>query len=279
MIRTKYVCSAGRVGLIFIALLLLMPARPAAQDELFVAVLALPAEVEEWLARESSRLRNLCRAPECYARELERKTWVLERVRSSADSNASHIGDLVARAESADGDVIVVEVEYWPLRGRRAVWLGAGDIGDWGYGTYVVVRGRGNPQRRDQPAWIRLGGIPVPAWIQLQPFAGDDKGRKLRGELSPLPGQVLSAARTIPAIHRRTGRTVMLSPEAHYTIERVTKDQLFLRTEVGADMPCGDAEAEKDVVTPATPRYRVAVENIFGADGRPLLLVAYGRGC
>jgi hypothetical protein len=63
-------------------------------------------------------------------------------------------------------------------------------------------------------------------------------------------------------------------------IERIRPDGwIEFRAEVGADMACGNAENEKQVVTPATLRYRIRLENLFDKIGRPLLTLSYPKGC
>jgi hypothetical protein len=44
-------------------------------------------------------------------------------------------------------------------------------------------------------------------------------------------------------------------------------------------MSCGNEDAEKDVVTPATPRYRARPDWFFDKAGRALVRDPYPKGC
>jgi hypothetical protein len=250
---------------------------PLAAADVFIAELSFPAEIAEWFEQETARVEKVCPDRACWARELQPETWVLNSVHSAADSNAPRVGDVVAVAAHRDGWPHV-RFDYRPLRGPQVVWLDADEIGDWGYGIYVVVRGEGEPAQGDHPVWIQLGGVPGQGWIELKPWRPNGE-RLLTGELEPLTESVLKVDGGIAAMNRRTGRRMLLSTQHNYVVERMSGAELFLRQEVGADMPCGGEKEEKDVVTAATPRYRVGVARLFRSDGTPLLSKAYPRGC
>src|SRR5918996_2765949 len=131
-----------------LAAVLFLAATPAAaQEQILLANVSFPREIAEWFEQESARLEKLCRARDCWARELQRKTWVLNRAHSSPDSNAPYVGDVLAVSAHTDGWPHL-RIDYRPLGGGpQAVWLDADEIGDWGYGIYVVVRATGQPSQ------------------------------------------------------------------------------------------------------------------------------------
>ena len=262
------------------ALLLGVTPASAQQDGIFVVSLGLPGTIAESYEEEFSRVEKLCSYPdpECWSRHLQHKTRVLNAVRSSPTPESPEIGVVVILSAYEPG-APYLQLDYRPLRGKQITWLNRAEIGDWGYGLEVVVLARGEPSRGDRSTWIRLAGVPQPAWMELPPTSMFQDARILVGSLEPLDGRIFTVDSGLPAINRRTGRPVALPSRFNYVVERISGDQLFVRREVGADTGCGDENAEKDIVTSAPPRYRVAVENVFKQDGKPRLRIAYPRGC
>ena len=259
---------------------LLLNARSAsAQNGIFVVSLGFPGEIAQWFETEYARVEKLCSYPdpECWSRNLQHKTWTLNDVRSSPDPEAPQIGAVVVLSAYEPG-APHLRFDYRPLRGPQSTWLSAEEIGDWGYGIEIVVLARGEPSQGDRSTWVRLRGVSEPAWIELPPSSRFAAG-ELVGTLEPLDGRIFTVEDGVLAINRRTGRRAPLPSRYNYVVERISGGQLFVRQEVGADMPCGDENDEKDRVTAATPRYRVNAEHVFKKDGKPRLRIAYPRGC
>jgi hypothetical protein len=137
--------------------------------------------------------------------------------------------------------------------------------------------------RRD--GWIRLPQYVVRnGWVRVKFDSGG-----LDGFVEPLAGQLVRIRAGIRVIESKSGREVALpsgppdlDPEDgdYYVIERVSRDGwVQFRKEVGADFSCGDEEAEKHVVTPATPRFRVRIDRLFDRQDRPYLTNSYPQGC
>jgi hypothetical protein len=265
-------------ALVFPVALVLAGATASAQGDVFLVSVSFPPTIEEEFGAEHDRVAKLCSYPdpECWSRNLALKTWTLNPVRSAPDAKAPQIGTIVVVSVYEPG-APYLRFDYRAAGGRQATWLNREEIGDWGYGIEVVTLAKGKPSQGDQSTWIRLGGVTEPAWLELPPIL-TAPAEGLEGELAPLTERICTFEARVPATNRVTRRTATLPSSVNYVVERVSGGQLWVRREVGADMPCADDD-EKDVATPATPRYRVPIGAVFTKSGKPRLKLAYPKGC
>lgn len=258
----------------FLVMCVMAVATPSsAQQDILFAELYLPDSIDRWYnAVEMPRLDKLCGADSaCVARSFERKQWMLTNVYSAPSRRGKFLGSLVAHAAFSPGEHLHIGIRYVSKAGLTEDWLSS--VGDWGYGFDVFVAAR-------RGRWLRLPPHPFPAsaWIEVEDLrTGDDE--QLRGETGSVVGTIVSVASGISAWHSLTRRFGELPAGINYVVERIRGSDIYLRAEVGADMPCGDAQPEKDVPTLKTPRYRVSFRDMFGKNGLPLLEPAYPRGC
>ncbi|MGH9147973.1 MAG: hypothetical protein ACRD1Q_14775 [Vicinamibacterales bacterium] len=263
------------LGLTLAACLLFVPTPAAAQRDMLFLNLVFPQEVAVWVEKEYARVEKLCRSQEsdCWTRELQHQTWTLNPVYSSPDERATHNGILVAVTAYTPADGVHFRFDYRPLIGAQKVWLGARDIGDWGYNIYTFVVAKRPASKGSQTTWVQLPAdpFPAPAWIKL-----DERG--VNGDVESVVGRIVRIEGDIQGRNRRTGRGATLPTRPHYVVERIEGSSVMMREEVPADMPCIPG-TEKDIVTSQTPRYRVPLASLFGQNGKPRLSLAYPRGC
>ena len=242
--------------------------------------MGLKTGLDDWYQPEYIRLRERCgQDAACWRREMKPREWIQGPVYGIPDPASAPIGHIVALARVVkDADTIEIPLVFRATDGTTVDWI---TDNDWGYTTAVYVRDvrPGN--------WVRLPQPGAPnAWVKI----GDGPG-ELPGSLNDqVNGEMVRIRGGVAAINRTTGRTIRLptaSPNAYkpqegeyYVIERLTSDGwMVFRAEVGADMSCGDEEAEKQAVTPATARYRIRVESLFDKIGRPLITMSHPKGC
>ena len=240
----------------------------------------LNADLDAWYQPEYLRLRERCgQDAACWRREMAPREWIQGPVYGKPDPDSAPIGHIVALARvTKNADTIEVPLVFRAVDGTTVDWI---TENDWGYTTAVYVRDvrPGN--------WVRLPQPGAPnAWVKI----GDGPGA-LPGDLqNDLDGEMVRIRGGLPAINRATGQTIRLprapanayEPEQgeYYVIERIRPDGwMEFRVEVGADMSCGDEEAEKQVVTVTTPRYRIRLDRLFDAIGRPLITISHPKGC
>jgi hypothetical protein len=247
---------------------------------LFRYDVGLRGDLDGWYEPEYARLVKQCSQDvACWQREMKPREWIQGPVFGKPDAASAPIGHIVALARvMKDASAIEVPLVFRATDGAVVDWI---TENDWGYTTAVYVRDV-------QPGnWVRLPQQGAPnAWVKI----GDGPG-ELSGYLqADLAGEMVRIRGGLAAIDRKSGRTIRLpaalpdswKPEqgAYYVIERIRPDGwIEFRAEVGADMACGNAENEKQVVTPATLRYRIRLENLFDKIGRPLLTLSYPKGC
>ena len=263
------------LGLTLAVGLLFAPTPAAAQRDILFLNLLFPREVAVWVETEYARVEKLCRSHEhdCWARELQHQMWTLNPVYSSPDERATQSGILVAVTAYTSDDGFHFRFDYRPFAGTQKVWLGGREIGDWGYNVYTYVVAKRLTSRMPQSTWVQLPAdpFPSPSWIKL-----DERG--VGGDVESVAGRIVRIEGSIQARNRRTGQRVTLPTRPHYVIERIENSSVMVREEVPADMPCTPGN-ERGVVTSETPRYRVALENLFGQNGKPRVSLAYPRGC
>lgn len=245
--------------------------RPAAvaaqaQDDILFAALNFPIEIDMWHNHEYRRVSGICGANhDCFARTFTRKEWVLNPVHSLPDSTTTPFGALIAVAKvSADGG-LPIGIDYHPRNGARTTWLPT--VGSWDYGINLYV-----VEQRDKWVKISAGPFTTPVWIELNV-------RGLDGSARSVVGGLFRFEDGIEAVDMLTDRRGTLPANRNYVIERISEGRVIAREEVPADMPCGGPEQEKLIPTTKTPRYRIAIDRVFDAQGHALLSPAYPRGC
>jgi hypothetical protein len=253
----------------FLFSLVLSVAPLSAQTGILFADVAVPRSLD-LVYEETQPIRGKCGDDSaCWARALRGKEVILNPVFSGPSRGTRLLGHVVAVPAFAAGRELHFRLDLRSTSGRQTPWIA--DVGDWGYGVNVFVR-----STRKQ--WIQLPGGPFAssAWIELAPF--EVEGR-LSGEVGSIVGTVIWISPEVSAVDRRTGRRTTLATDVHYVIERIYRGEAFLRTEVGADMSCGEPDAEKDVATSETPRFRVKLTDLFDRRGIPKLGPYYTKGC
>lgn len=214
--------------------------------------------------RERLRLDAICgpggSRPGCRTAQFRPAADRVAVLRGGPDARAPVVGYVYAvlKMRSDFEPDLDLEVQLSPTSRQRIIWLPASDIG---YGVrYAGVRFHG--------PWIELVGGPFNrgTWI-------NGTTEKLRGEAEAITGRLLQ----LPSMLSRNarGRAERL-PAAVYFIERIGPNQVTLRAEVEADMPCGGDETPPKVMPPS---YHVAVTEFFRADGTPRFESAYPKGC
>ena len=274
-VSAHFLTDMKYLGLTLGVALLFVPTPAAAQRDILFLSVVFPEEIGIWVEKEYARVEKLCRTHEsdCWMRELQHQTWTLNAVYSSPDEKATQNGILVAVTAYTPADGWHFRFDYRPFGGTQQVWLGARDIGDWGYNVYTYVVAKRPTSKVAQAIWVQLPAdpFPAPAWIKL-----DERG--VSGDVESVLGRIVRIEGDIQARSRRTGLRATLPTRPHYVVERIEGSSVMMREEVPADMPCVPG-TEKDVVTSQTPRYRVPLESLFDQNGKPRLTLAYPRGC
>jgi hypothetical protein len=208
-------------------------------------------------------------------KELSAIEFNLAPVFPSPNDKQTPIGNILAIPRVTDGEAVHMVLVLRRHNETTVDWI----TERWDVLLRTYVRyGRGD-------GWTRLPDhVSRNAWVKV----GFDSGG-LDGFVEPFEGLLVRIRAGIRAIDARSRREVRLptgpahlNPEEgeYYVVERVTADGwVYFRREVGADFDCGDPEAEKHVVTEATPRYRIRLDSLFDKGGRPLLTPSHPMGC
>jgi hypothetical protein len=242
-----------------------LTAMPNPAERLFVAVFSLPEELDELYQTENQRLLSLCTVyrSACFSEHFAGVRRPVAVLRSSPDPAGPVVGQIVAHLKVSDQEFggldIDLEVEHADAPGRFHRW--PNPIGDWGYGIYMSGV-------RPQPGWVQLFGAAFPphAWLSVE-------GQELSGHVLTLPGQILHIR---PLRATFPDGVVRLVEEGSYLVTEVTGDAVVFRSEIAADMPCGEPV---EPVETMPPLLRSAPAELFEPDGRPRFTVEYRRGC
>lgn len=230
-----------------------------------------PLFVDAWIGgpldsvytAEYTRIQDVCRGQgdACYHAELDTTAYRLAPVYPEPEA-VEPAGWLAVRLQPR-GAWPYASMLFVDQAGRQTTLID--DVGDWGYGTNLDVS-----EARD--GWIRPGMLASVGGLWLGTESGPGFGvvdgpYGLEGRLwrlGPLP------------VGGPAGDPVV--PEGVYMVLNVVDGTVRLRPELPTDMECGEpTDSAAAAATP--PVYELALADLSDASGRPLVEVAYGKGC
>jgi len=222
---------------------------------------------------EYERLSQVCggEPDTCYAGALDTTAVRLAPVWSDARASEP-AGWLVSRLRT-NGRWPYAALLVQPDQGAEATVME--DLGDWGYGTTLALRGEDNG--RFQPWSLAASGY----WLPDQgPGFGVVEGPYgLEGRLwrmGPLRATEGDEDAGSPAGAPSAAEVEL--PAGVYLVLGFTDETVRIRAEVPRDMDCGEPiEGTPD--PGSMPVYRVALSELLDGQGRPTVTVAYPKGC